>query len=136
MGNNSWMDPAFFWRHLVPHNVGNIMFGCYFLNIGFGPKQVNGLAICSKNQLRDYFIRNRLEKLVPLNWNFAPQNLKNRKENRPTCFQTLTLLVQSGVHPPDFPRISHGFPKDFSWISHPPPLLEFSVWPRERPTNL
>ena len=55
-----------------------------------GPKQVNGLAICSKNQFRDYFIRNRLEKLVPLNWNFAPQNLKNRKK-QPTCFQTLTF---------------------------------------------
>ena len=135
MGNNSWMDSPFFSRHLVPQNVGNIIFVCYFLNIGLGPKKVNGLAICSKNQFRDYFIRNRLEKLVPLNWNFAPQNLKKRKQNRPTCFQTLTFLVQSGVHPPgfskDFPWISQGFSMDF-----PSPLLEFSGRPRERPTNL
>ena len=61
--------------------------------------------------------------------------LKKPKKNRPTCFQTLIFLVQSGVHPPGFPRISHGFPKEFPWISHPP-LLEFSGRPRERPTNL
>ena len=35
VGNNSWMDSAFFGRHLVPHNVGNIIVGCYFLNIVF-----------------------------------------------------------------------------------------------------
>ena len=123
MGNNSWIHPPFFSRHLVPQNVGNIICVCYFINIGLGPKKVNGLAICSKNQFRDYFIRNRLEKLVPLNWNFAPQNLKKPKEKkRPTCFQTLIVLVQSGVHPPgfskDFPMIFHGFPT-------PPPSLKF-----------
>ena len=135
MGNSSWTHPPFCSRHLVPQNVGNIIFVCYFLNIGLGPKKINGLAICSKNQFRDYFIRNRLGKLVPLNWDFAPQNLKNRKRHRPTCFQTLTCLVQSGVHP----RIFQGFPMDFPRIFHgfsTPPLLEFSGRPRERPTNL
>ena len=119
MGNDSWMDSAFFLRHLVPQNIGNLIFGCYFLNIGIGPKKINGLAICSKNQFRDYFIRNRLEKLVPLNWNFAPRNLKNRKK-RPTCFQTLTFcrnlsFQKSWICPwisKDFPP--HGFPTP--WI--------------------
>ena len=60
------MDSAFVSRHLVEQNVGNIIFVCYFLNIGLGPKKINGLAICSENQFRDYFIRNRLEKLVPV----------------------------------------------------------------------
>ena len=135
MGNNSWIHPPFFWRHLVPQNVGNIIFGCYFLNIGLGPKKVNGLAICSKNQFRDYFIRNRLEKLVPLNWNFAPQNLKNRRKKPTNLFSNLDFSGPIWGAPPgfskDFPWISQGFPMDF-----PPPLLEFSGRPRERPTNL
>ena len=50
--------------------------------------------------------------------------LNKPKKNRPTCFQTLTCLVQSGVHPPGFPKdflwISQGFPMDF-----PPPSLNF-----------
>ena len=132
MGNNYWIHPPFFWRHLVPQNVGNIIFGCYFLNIGLGPKKVNGLAICSKNQFRDYFIRNRLEKLVPLNWNFAPHNLKNRK--KPTnLFSNLDFLPKS-----EFPKILdlfmdfQGFPTP--WISHPMDF-GFSGRPRERPTK-
>ena len=35
VGNNSWTHPPFFWRYLVPQNVGDIMFVCYFLNIAF-----------------------------------------------------------------------------------------------------
>ena len=65
-GNNSWTHPPFFSRHLVPQNVGNIIFVCYFLNIGLGPKKVNGLGTSPRNQFRDYFIRNRLEQLVPV----------------------------------------------------------------------
>ena len=117
VGNNSWMDPPFFWRHLVPQNVGNIIFVCYFLNIGLGPKKVNGLAICSKNQFRDYCIRNRLEKLVPLNWNFAPQNFKNRKTTDQLVFKP--WLCWSNLGAP--PRISQGFSMDFP----PPPSLNF-----------
>ena len=37
MGNNSWMDSAFFLRHLVPQNVGHIICVCYVLNLGLGP---------------------------------------------------------------------------------------------------
>ena len=123
MGNNSWMNSAFVWRHLVPQNVGNIIFVCYFLNIGFGPNKVNGLAICSKNQFRDYFIRNRLEKLVPLNWNFAPQNFKTPKNKPTNLFSNLDFLVKSGFPKildlsMDFPRISHpmDFPPHGFWI--------------------
>ena len=122
MGNNSWIHPPFFWRHLVPQNVGHIIFVCYFLNIGLGPKKVNGLAICSKNQFRDYFIRNRLEKLVPLNWNFAPQNLKNRRKQPTNLFSNLDFLSTS-----EFPKIL-GLSMDFPRISHPMDFPPHGFW--------
>ena len=51
-------------------------FSCYFLNMGRGPRKVDDLPTSPYNQFLDHFIRNRIEKLVPLNWNFAPQALK------------------------------------------------------------
>ena len=60
------MDSVFFSRHLVEENVGNIMLFVIFSILDLGQQKVNGLAICSKNQFQDYFIRNRLEKLVPV----------------------------------------------------------------------
>ena len=134
MGNNSWMDSPFFSRHLVPQNVGNIIFVCYFLNIGLGPKKSMVSPSVRKIKFRDYFIRNRLEKLVPLNWNFAPHNLKNQKKTT-NLFSNLDFFGPIWGAPP---RIVQGFPMDFPRISHgfpTPPLLEFSGRPRERPTK-
>ena len=62
-----------------------------------------------------------------------PGNLKNRKINRPTCFQTLTFWWNLGFQKSwtcfmDF----QGFPTP--WISHPMDF-GFSGRPRERPTK-
>ena len=73
-------------------------FSCYFPNIvgvGGGPRKVDDLPTSPNNQFQDYFIRNRIEKLVPLNWNFAPHTLKTEK-NRPNCFQTFTFCRNLG----------------------------------------
>ena len=82
-------------------------FVCYFLNIGLGSKKVNDLLTSPKNQFRDYFIRNRIEKLMPQLWNFPPQTLKiSKKTTNP--FSNLDFFVKSG-----FPQI------DFPWIVFP-----------------
>ena len=81
MGGKSFLDSSpFFSRHLVPQNVGNIIFVCYFLNIGSEPKKVNVLGTSPNNQFRDYFIWNRIKKLMPQLWNCPPQTLKTLKQ--------------------------------------------------------
>ena len=95
MGNNYWTHPPFFSRHLVPQNVGNITFVCYFLNIGLGSKKVNGLGTSPKNQIRDYFIWNRIEKLMPQLWNFSPQTLKTLQKTT-NLFSNLDFWPKSG----------------------------------------
>ena len=115
----------FFSRHLVPQNVGNIIFVCYFLNIVSNPNRRSP----SKNQFRDYHAWNRIEKLMPQHCtNFL--KLLKLCEARPTCFQTLTFCRNLSFQKPWIcPWIFQGFSMDF-----PPPLLEFSGRPRERPT--
>ena len=65
-----------------------------------------------------------------------PQNLKNRKINRPTCFQTLTfcrnLSFQTSWICSWISKDFQGFPTP--WISHPMDF-GFSGRPRERPTK-
>ena len=62
-----------------------------------------------------------------------PQNLKNRKINRPTCFQTLTFCRNLSFQKSWIcPWIFQGFPTP--WISHPMDF-GFSGRPRERPTK-
>ena len=82
-------------RHLTLQNLGNIHFLVIFSILG-GPRKVDDLPTSPNNQFRDYFIRNRIEKLVTLNWNFAPQTLKTENNNRPNCFQTLFFFAKSG----------------------------------------
>ena len=73
VGNNSRMDS----RQIIATSdltkPQKHEFSCYFLNIVGGPRKVDDRPTSPNNQFRDYFIRNRIEKLVPLNWNFAPQ---------------------------------------------------------------
>ena len=130
MGNNSWMESAFFSRHLVPQNVGNIIFGCYFLNICLLFSQY---CLKSKTELPfeksipGLFYSKPPRKVSATELELRPRNLKNRKINRPTGFQTLTfcrnLSFQKSWICHGFPRISH--PMDFG----------FSGRPRERPTK-
>ena len=69
MGNNYGMDSRRISRDLVSQNLRNINFLVTFLNIslgGWGQRKVDVLLTSPINQFRDYFIRNRLEKLVPV----------------------------------------------------------------------
>ena len=122
MGNNSWIHPPFFWRHLVPQNVGNIIFGCYFFNIASNPKPNPKRNFPSKNQFRDYHAWNRIEKLVPLNCK-KNQNSQTNSKKTTNSFSNLDFLVKSGFPKildllMDFPRISHpmDFPPHGFWI--------------------
>ena len=105
MGNNSWMGSPFFSRHLVPQNVGNIIFVCYFLNIGLGPAKSQWSRHFSKKSIPGLFYSKPPRKVSA-----TALELRTTKLKKP---------------PPDFPRISHGFPKDFPWISYPLPSLNF-----------
>ena len=119
MGNNSWMDPPFFSRHLVPQNVGNIIFVCYFLNIGLGPTKSQCSRHFSENQFRDYHAWNRIEKLMPQLWNCSPRTFQTLQTTT-NLFSNLDFLPKSGFpktldlsmdfpsHGRDFPP--HGFP--------------------------
>ena len=64
---------------------------CYFLNISRNPN----LRTSPKNQFRDYHAWNRIEKLMPLNWNFAPRTLKTSNKTGQSVFK-LDFLVKSG----------------------------------------
>ena len=112
--NNSWTHPPFFSRHLVPQNVGNIICVCYFLNIGSESKKINVLLTSPSNQFRDYFIWNRIEKLMPQLWNFSPHTLKTFKKLT-NLFSNLDFSPKSG-----FPKtldLSMVFPRLFHpWI--------------------
>ena len=108
VGNNYWLDPPFFSRHLVPQNVGNIVVVCYFLNIGSESNKINVLLTSPSNQFRDYFIWNRIEKLMPQLWNFSPQTLKTLKKLT-NLFSNLDFLPKSG-----FPK-TLDLSMDFPW---------------------
>ena len=135
MGNNSWTHPPFFWRHMVPQNVGNIICVCYFLNIVFDifsiflEIQISALlrkinsgtttpGTASKSSCHNFGKNHKLLKLY---------------EKRPTCFQTLTFGRNLGFQKSWIcPWIFQGFPTP--WISHPLDF-GFSGRPRERPTK-
>ena len=98
--------PPFFWHHLVSQNLKTLTFLLFFQYsvvifsiLGGGPKNVNDLLTSPSNQFRDYFIRNRLEKLVPLNYRFPTGNKKIKKK-RPNRFQTLTFGRNLGFQKP------------------------------------
>ena len=58
-------------------------------------QKVNVLGTSPRNQFRDYFIRNRLEKLVPV-INGTSRELKNPKTKPTNLFSNLDCLVKSG----------------------------------------
>ena len=95
MGNNYGTHPPFLSRHLVPQNLRNIIFLFIFSILDGGPRKVNDLLTSPSNQFRDYSIWNRIEKLVPQHWNFAPQTLKTLKKTYHVVFK-LDFLVKSG----------------------------------------
>ena len=83
MGNKYGMDSR---RILAPSGLTKFLLFSQYVG-GGGPKKVDDLLTSPINQFRDYFIRNRIEKLVPLNWNFAPHTLKSEKIIYRTVFK-------------------------------------------------
>ena len=110
MGNNSWTHPPFVSRHLVPQNVGNIICVCYSLNIGLGSNRIIVLLTSPSNQFQDYFIWNRIEKLMPQLWNFSPQTFKTLQKTV-NLFSNLDFFLKPG-----FPK-TLDLSMDFQWIS-------------------
>ena len=129
MGNNSWTHPAFFSRHLVPQNLRNIIFVCYFLNIGLGSKTNQCSSHFSKQSIPGLFYLEPHRKVNATTLELFTTNFKKQKQNRPTCFQTLTFCRNLGFQKPWIcPWIFHRFSMDF-------PTHGFSGRPRERPTK-
>ena len=90
MGNNYGMDSR---RILAPSGLtkpGNINFLVIFSIFhfgGWGPIKVDDLVTSPNNQFRDYFIRNRLEKLVPVINITSPRTSKTGKTIDQTVFK-------------------------------------------------
>ena len=95
MGNNYGTHPPFFSRQLVAQNLRNIQFIFIFSILDGGPRKVNDLLTSLSNQFRDYSIWNRIEKIVPQHWNFAPLTLKTLQETT-KLFSNLYFLPKSG----------------------------------------
>ena len=80
VGNKCGTYPPWLSRHLTLQNLRNMNFLIIFSIFGGGgPRKVNDLLTSPINQFRDYFIRNRIEKLVPLNYRFPTDNKKSLK---------------------------------------------------------
>ena len=67
-----WIPP--FCHDMWSHKTSETLFVFVIFSIlDWVQRKVNGLGTSPRNQFRDYFIWSRIKKLVPLNWNFAPQ---------------------------------------------------------------
>ena len=126
VGNNSWMDSAFFSRHLVPHNVGNIIFGCYFLNIAFVIFSIlrqiqNGTSFRKKNS--GSTAPGTASKIQYLNIIHIFKISKNIVKNDQLVFKPW-LLAEIWVS--KNPGFAHGFSKNFPPHGFPTPwILDF-----------
>ena len=117
MENISWMDSLFFSRHLVPRNVGNIIFVCYFLNIAFVIFSMLSQIPNGTSLRKSIPGLPRLEPHRKVNATTLYNFLKLLKlcEKRPTCFQTLTFCRNLSFQKPwicpwIFQRFSMDFP--------------------------
>ena len=71
------------WSHKTSETLIFFLFPQYFHG---GQQKVKDLLTSPSNQFRDYSIWNRLEKLVPQHWNFAPRTLKTSTKKQTTPF--------------------------------------------------
>ena len=113
MGNNSWTHPPFCFATSGPTKRRKHYFCLLFSQYWTGVQtKINVLLTSPSNQFRDYFIWNRIEKLMPQHWNFSPQTLKTFKKLT-NLFSNLDFLQKSEFPKTldlsmDFPRILHG----------------------------
>ena len=95
MGNNSWTHPPFF-RDIWSHRTSETLFLFVIFSIlDWVQQKVNDLLTSPNNQFRDYHTWNRIEKLMPQHWNFAPQTLKTLQKTT-NLFSNLDFLQKSG----------------------------------------
>ena len=80
---------------------------------GVGPRNVNDLTTSPINQFRDHSHRNRIEKLVPLNYRFPTDNKKNITKIDQTVFK-LDVWQKYG-----FPKIRDLSPVAPRWFILP-----------------
>jgi len=105
-GNNSWTHPPFF-RDIWSHRTSETLFLFVIFSIlDCVQQKVNVLLTSPSNQFRDYHTWNRIEKLMPLNWNFAPPTLKTSQKTT-NVFSNLDFLQKSGF--PKTRDLSMGF---------------------------
>ena len=90
-----WDSSPLFIAASGPTKPQKHVFSCYFVNIGSVSKKVNDLLASPSNQFRDYSIWNRIERLVPQLWNFAPQTLQTVQKTTKLC-SNLDFLTKSG----------------------------------------
>ena len=103
--------PPFF-RDIWSHKTSETLFLFVIFSIlDWVQQKVNVLLTSPNNQFRDYHTWNRIEKLMPQHWNFAPQTLKTLQKTT-NLFSNLDFLQKSGF--PKTRDLSMGFP----WIFH------------------
>ena len=126
MGNNSWIHPAFFSRHLVEQNVPNRIFGCYFLNMVFDIfsifaifsilSQIPNALSFRKKEFQDNHGWSRIENpMSKHSTNF--QILEKLCEQMPTCFQ---IVIFAEIWVSKNPGFVHGCSKNFPSMDFPP----------------
>ena len=106
VGNNSGTDSRQISRDLTLRKLRNIHFLVIFSILGGGPRNVNDLPTSPINQFQDHSHRNRIEKLVPVNYRFPTDSQK-----------TLTNIDQTVFKPWLFAEI---------WVSKNPGLVSGS----------
>ena len=124
MGNNSWTHPPLFFATSGPTKRRKHYFCLLFSQYWVGVETINVLGTSPSNQFRDYFIWNRIEKLMPQHWNCSPQILKTLKQLT-NLFSNLDFLPKSG-----FPKtldLSKDFPGIF-WAPVGRALLAGLSW--------
>ena len=123
MGNGVGTRSAKLSAHLALQNSRNITFLVIFSIFHFGgcgPRKVDDLVTSPNNQFRDYFIRNRLEKLVPVINITSPRTLKSEKIIDQTVFKPWLLAEIWVSKKPGFVSGS------------PPGGLYFQKWPQNK----
>ena len=128
MGNNSWIHPPFFSRHLVPHNVGNIMLVVIFsiLCLLFSQYCLKSKTeLPFKKTILGLFYLKPPRKVSATELELRTTKLKKTKTKPTNLFSNLDFFGPIWGAPP---RIFQGFPMDFPRIFHgfpTPPSLNF-----------
>jgi hypothetical protein len=90
---------------LVEQNVGNIIFVCYFLNIGLGPKTSQYFRHLFEKSIPGPFYSKPHRKVNATTLELSATHFKNRKKKTTNPFPNLDFFVKAGLPNIDFPWI-------------------------------